>query len=80
MADISIRLIMKNKTFGNSYMATDHKTKKEFAVDQYPKRDRGIGSANYAVSHRYGGFLGKAMTLRGIKAIILEQRKLKDVV
>jgi len=76
MADISIRLIMKNKTFGNSYMATDHKTKKEFAVDQYPKRDRGIGSANY----RYGGFLGKAMTLRGIKAIILEQRKLKDVV
>lgn len=78
---ISIHLVKKDKTFGNSYLAFDEATKGEFTVEEYPKRDRHPISetAKYAVHERYGGFLGKTMTLRGAKNIIREQRKIKDV-
>jgi len=63
----------KSEDFGNTYIVTDTKTGNEFTIDQYPKRERGRGSANYIVSKRFGESFAKTMTLSGAKQRILDK-------
>jgi hypothetical protein len=53
------------------------KRSREYVIDKYPKRDIYAGSAKYAVSEKYGGFLSKFRTLKEAKSYI---RKLKRVI
>jgi hypothetical protein len=52
-------------------------TEKEYVIDKYPKRDIYAGSAKYAVSEKYGGFLAKFRTLKEAKGYV---KKLKMVI
>jgi len=49
---------------------TNEKTGKEFVIDKYPAG----GEARYAVSRKYGEFIGKFRTLKGALEFVQEQK------
>jgi hypothetical protein len=62
--NIVVTAVRGNSNRGKTYNVLDEKTGKEYIINQYPKSQRSKDSANYAVSEKYGSFLGKFRTKR----------------
>lgn len=69
---VKIKTVRKSKVFGSSYIAefSGKKGREEFEIEEYPPSQRNKDSAKYAVSVRYGNFIGKTRTLAGAKRLI----------
>ena len=67
---IKIMGIKKQGDIGKTYNILNLSTGKEYTIDQYPKYQRGIGTAEYIVAEKYGESLAKFMRLKDAKKFI----------